>query len=128
MFNWIMNYHDQVVLLLRIVLGIIFVYHGQAKVRKAGAMAEGFGWPKNLITLLGLAEIASGLGVAFGILLSWAALGMIVIMLGAMYYKIFKWKTPFWSMSSTGWEFDLLILVAALLILAHGPMEFSLMQ
>ena len=38
-------------------------------------------------------------------------------MLGAIYFKIFKWKMPFTSQTSTGWEFDLVLLAAGLVIL-----------
>lgn len=127
MFNFLMDHHDQIMFLFELVVGFIFVYHGWPKFRRPEAMAQGLGWPKGAVMTLGAVEMLAGVCVILGFMLQWAALAMVLIMIGAIYHKIFKWKTPFWSMSSTGWEFDLLILISALLILAHGPLEFSLL-
>lgn len=126
MFNTIMNYHDQVMLLLRVVVGVIFVWHGWPKFKMPGAMAQGLGWSPAVVRALGALEMLSGLGVIFGILLEWSALFQVVIMLGALYHKIFKWHVKFWARDNTGWEFDLLLLVCALLIMAHGPGQYGL--
>jgi putative oxidoreductase len=41
--------------------------------------------------LLGAAELAGGLGVILGVLAQLAAIGLILIMLGAIQRKIFVW-------------------------------------
>jgi putative oxidoreductase len=46
---------------------------------------------------LGVAELEGGLGVAVGALTRLAALGLIVVMLGAIRKKIFVWHTGFWG-------------------------------
>jgi putative oxidoreductase len=52
---------------------------------------------------LGVAELAGGLGVALGVLTQLAAIGLILVMLGAIQKKIFVWQTGFWvSMGPTG--------------------------
>ncbi len=47
------------------------------------------------------AEIAAGLGIAAGVLVQIAAIGLIVIMLGAIGKKIFVWHTGFWGIRRT---------------------------
>jgi uncharacterized membrane protein YphA (DoxX/SURF4 family) len=127
MFNFLMNNYDVVMFIFSLVVGFIFVWHGWPKFRKPDAMAQGMGWPRGVVVLLGALEVLAGLAIILGILVQWAGLLMVLIMIGAIYYKIMKWKTPFWSMSSTGWEFDLLLLICALLITAHGPLGYSIL-
>jgi putative oxidoreductase len=69
---------------------------------------------------LGLAELAGGLGVALGILPQLAALGLILVMLGAIQKKIFVWHTGFWGKSSDGWHYDLLFVAMCLVIATTG--------
>ena len=45
---------------------------------------------------LGAAEFA-GVGVAFGVLTQLAAIGLILVMLGAIHRKVFVWHTGFWG-------------------------------
>ena len=105
--------------LLRVVVGVVFVYHGLPKIRKPDGMATGMSWSKNTVRMLGLLEVLSGLGVILGVLLNWSALIIAIIMLGAMYYKIFKWHVPFSAHDKSGWEFDLLLLVSAILTMTY---------
>jgi putative oxidoreductase len=66
---------------------------------------------------LGVAELAGGLGVALGILAQLAALGLILIMLGAIQKKIAVWHTGFWGQHGTdGWHYDLMFVVMCLVI------------
>ncbi|MGA7925831.1 MAG: DoxX family protein [Candidatus Sulfotelmatobacter sp.] len=54
---------------------------------------------KPFTIFLGIAEVAGGLGLAFGVLTQLAAFGLILIMLGAILKKIFAWHTGL-----PGWE------------------------
>ncbi len=67
--------------------------------------------------MLGIAELACGLGVAFGVLTQLAAIGLILIMLGAIHRKIFVWHTGFWGEKASGWHYDLIFVVMSLVIL-----------
>ena len=60
------------------------------------------------------------LGVAFGVLTQIAALGLIGVSLGAIQKKVFVWHTGFWGDKTYGWHYDLLFLVANLVILTTG--------
>jgi putative oxidoreductase len=55
-----------------------------------------------------------------------AALGLILIMLGAIQKKIFVWKTGFWGAHSDGWHYDLLFVAMCLVIATTGPGRFAL--
>lgn len=98
-------------------LGIIFLVHGYAKVKNPDMLAS-FWWGSKTIALLhGVGEMVAGLAVALNIGQLYGAAFMALVMHGALYEKIFKWKTPFSSHTTTGWEFDLLILAGALVVL-----------
>ena len=113
-------------LILRVFLGIIFVYHGMPKLMMSGKMAKGMGWSSGSVVLLGLVEFLSGLALVLGLYAEIGALLVGIIMLGALWHKMFKWKMPFFAMDKTGWEFDLILLGAAISILFLGAGSFSL--
>ena len=71
---------------------------------------------KGFTLFLGIAELAGGLGVAAGVLTQLAAFGLILIMLGANQKKIFVWHTGFWGEKSSGWHYDLMIVLMNLVI------------
>jgi putative oxidoreductase len=52
-----------------------------------------------------------GLGVVLGIWPQLAVLGLIMVMLGSIYEKIFVWHTGFWGEKTYGWHYDLMLLV-----------------
>src|SRR5438270_735814 len=56
--------------------------------KNAEARSKDIGMSKGFTLFLGAAELAGGLGVAFGVLTQLAALGLIVVMLGAIQKKI----------------------------------------
>jgi putative oxidoreductase len=64
--------------------------------------------------------MAAALGLALGVFTQMAALGLIVIMLGAIQKKLFVWHTGFWGDGTYGWHYDLLFVVANLVILTTG--------
>jgi putative oxidoreductase len=57
-----------------------------------------------------------------------AALGLILIMLGAIQKKVFVWNTGFWGEKTYGWHYDLTYLVANLVILTTGGGRLVLLQ
>ena len=105
-------------LILRLVLAVIFLYHGGAKLFKKKIPP--------FFRVLGIFEVLGGISVLIGLLTEISSIGFAVIMLGAIYYKIFKWNIPFSAEKSTGWELDLVLLAMALVLLVLGPGNFSL--
>jgi putative oxidoreductase len=65
--------------------------------------------------------VAGGLGVAVGIVTQLAALGLILVMLGAIQKKIFVWHTGLWGKHGTdGWHYELMLVVMCLVIATTG--------
>lgn len=120
MFEQLLQYNDVGLLLLRITIAIIFIYHGLPKLSKAKAMSAMMGMPAPMIFMLGMVEILASLGIAFGVFTQVSALLLAIVMVGAIGTKIMKWGVPFAAMDKTGWEFDLILLFASIAILLGG--------
>ena len=103
-------------LLLRLMVGIVFVDSGWNDLRNPEERSQSIGKSKNFTIFLGAAEILGGAGVVLGIWPQLAALGLIMVMLGAIYAKIFVWHTGFWGQKTYGWHYDLMLVVMNLLI------------
>lgn len=108
MFISLLDYYDIGLLLLRLTVGVIFIVHAVPKFKD-----------KEWIPL-GVLEVLGGLAILLGIFTQLAALGLAIIMVGAIYMKTRKWGVPFTTQNSTGWEFDLLILVSNIVIITTG--------
>ena len=117
----LLPYSDLAVLLMRLLVGAVFVTSGWSHVTDPVARGKSIGLPPGVTRFLGLAELAGGLGVAFGVLTQVAALGLILIMLGAIQKKIFVWHTGFWGKHGTdGWHYDLMLVLMCLVIATTG--------
>lgn len=111
---------DAALLCLRLMIAIVFLGSGWNHAKDPAGRAKSIGMNKGFTLFLGLAEIAGSLGVAFGVLTQLAALGLILLMLGAIQKKIFVWHTGFWGKSSDGWHYDLMLAVMNLVVIATG--------
>src|SRR5438045_1100379 len=118
---------NAVLLGLRLMIAIAFFSSGWSHVKEPAGRAESIGMSKSLTMFLGIAEIAVSLGVAFGVLPQLAALGLILVMLGAIQKKIFVWHTGFWGKNASGWHYDLLFVVMCLVIATTGGGRFVLL-
>jgi putative oxidoreductase len=124
--QWLYGFSDIALLLMRAMVGIVFVTSGWSHAKDPVARGESIGLNPALTRFIGIAELAGGLGVAFGVLTQFAALGLILIMLGAIHRKIFVWKTGFWGKHSDGWHYDLLFVVMCLVIATTGGGRYVL--
>lgn len=111
---------DVALLFLRLLIAILFVTSGWDHVREPGARGESIGFSPGATRLLGTIELAAGLAVGLGIFAQLAALALMGIMIGATYKKMFAWKTGFWGDEGSGWFYDLLYFVCALVIASTG--------
>lgn len=75
----------------------------------------------------GAVEVGGGALLVAGILTQLVALAFIVIMIGASGFKVAIWKTGFMSQQTTGWEVNLVLLAANLLLLLTGPGSIAVM-
>lgn len=117
MFPQLFRFTDLGLLLLRLMIGIVFFTSGWSHVTKSAERSRSIGMSKGFTIFLGVAEIAGSLGIVFGVLQQLAAIGLILIMLGAIYKKIFAWHTGFWGEKSSGWHYDLMLTVMCLVVL-----------
>jgi len=116
MFPQLARFTDLGILLLRLMVALVFVTSGYSHLKDPEARAKSIGMSKGFTIFLGIAEVAGGLGVAAGVLTQLAALGLILIMLGAIQKKIFAWHTGFWGEKASGWHYDLMLVLMNLLI------------
>jgi putative oxidoreductase len=104
-------------LFLRIIVAIIFFSSGVSHVKRPSKRTD---LPPMLTVLLGLVEIIAPVMIAVGIFVQIGAMMLIIVMLGAIYKKIFVWNIGFYSSDSLGWHYDLLLLCANLVFLSGG--------
>jgi putative oxidoreductase len=121
---WLLAFADYALLFMRLLVGLVFVTSGWRHAKDPVARGKSIGVSPGFTRLLGIAEVAAGLGVAVGVLTQLAALVLILIMLGAMHRKIFVWKTGFWGEHSDGWHYDLLFIAMNLVIATTGGGRF----
>jgi len=123
----LLPYADHALLLVRLIVGLVFVTSGSSHVKDPVARGKSIGTSPGFTRFLGLAEIAGGAGVALGILTQLAALGLILVMLGAIQKKVFVWKTGFWGQHGTdGWHYELMFVAMNLVIATTGGGRFAL--
>jgi len=91
------------------MVAAVFVTSGWTDIKDPRERAKSIGMTSAFTIFLGVAEVAGGLGVAFGVLTQLAAIGLILIMLGAIHKKIFVWHTGFWREKASGWHYDLML-------------------
>lgn len=103
-------------LFLRLMVGVVFIDSGWRDLQSPAERAQSIGKSRNFTIFLGVAEILGGLGVVFGIWPQVAAFGLVIVMLGSIYSKIFVWHTGFWGEKTYGWHYDLMLLVMNLVV------------
>jgi putative oxidoreductase len=126
--SWLLQFSDLALLFMRVLVGWVFVWSGWSHAKDPVTRGKSIGLSPGFTRFLGLAELAGGLGVAIGVLPQLAALGLILIMLGAIQKKIFVWHTGFWGKSSDGWHYDLLLIAMCLVIATTGGGRFVLLS
>jgi len=122
------DYTGIALLLLRIIVAIIFIDSGRRDLIAPEARGKSTGTGYAFTIFLGIAEVAGGIGLILGILTRFAALGLILVMLGAIQKKIFVWKTGFWGEKGMGWHYDLMLLIMNLVIMTTDGGKFILVS
>ena len=129
MFPQLAQFTDVALLLLRVMVGLVFITSGWNHLKNPEARSKDIGMSKGSTISLGAAEVAGSLGVIFGVLTQLAAASLILIMLGAIQKKIFVWRTGFWGESGTnGWSYDTMLIMMSLVIVTTGGGNFSVMK
>jgi putative oxidoreductase len=126
-FPQLARFSDVALLLLRLMVGMVFLTSGYQHLKDPEARSKDIGMSKNFTIFLGAAELAGGLGVISGIFAQLAAMGLILLMLGAIQKKMLVWHTGFWGKSGTdGWSYDTMLVVMSLVIVTTGGGNLSL--
>jgi putative oxidoreductase len=128
MFPQLARFTDLGLLLLRLMVGLIFVNSGYSHLKDPAARAKSIGMSKAFTIFLGIAEVAGALGVAFGVLTQLAVFGLILILFGAIQKKIFTWHTGFWGEKNSGWHYDLMLVLMNLAIAFTNGGAYVLMR
>jgi putative oxidoreductase len=120
-------YPEAVPVLLRVILGVIFVIHGWPKIKdfdstKKFVASMGFVPAGLWAFLLAVTEFFGGILLLAGFATRIISILLIFSMLVALYMNIFVWKRPFKS----GWELDLLIIICLASVLFLGSGAYSI--
>jgi putative oxidoreductase len=127
---------------LRLILGYGFLAHGWAKLLKGpdsfAAILQAIGVPAPhwMAWLTILVEIAGGLAILLGALVSWASIPMAVVLLSAMFtvhlrygfssIKILTVTPAGAQFGPPGYEVDLLYLACLAALVIGGPGPFAI--
>jgi putative oxidoreductase len=106
--------------------GAVYINSGYSDLKNPDARSKSIGMPKAFTIFLAAAELAGGAGLILGVFPQLAAIGLILIMLGAIQKKIFVWKTGFWGEDGFGWSYDLTLISMLLVILFTDGGSFVL--
>lgn len=109
---------------LRVIVGLVFLPHGWAKLKNPKALAQGMGWSTAAAAFLGFIETAGAILLILGLLTQLAAILLGLVMIGAIYYKIVKWHKKFTG--DSGWELDLALLGANVALILGGAGAWAL--
>lgn len=122
------GFTDYGLLFLRLMIGAVYADSGYNDLKDPDARSKSIGMSKGFIIFLAVAELAGGAGLILGVLQQLAAIGLILIMLGAIQKKAFVWKTGFWGKDGLGWSYELMLISTLLVILVTDGGNFVLVR
>lgn len=111
---------DLALFLLRLVVAAVFLRSGWSHAARPAERGESLGMSAPGTFALGAVEVVAAAAVAVGLYPQVGAALLMGVMLGAVYKKMFVWKTGLWGDETNGWYYDLLYLVCSFVILAAG--------
>jgi putative oxidoreductase len=118
---------DVALLVLRVALAAILLYHGLPKLMNFGATATAFQGmhlpaPSLVAAYAMIAEVIGGLLILFGVATDIAGILVIIDMLGAI--ALVHWANGF-DFTKVGWEHPFTVLAIALALALAGPGGYS---
>ncbi len=129
------KWRDEAYLILRVVTGLAFFYHGYGKVFGMGLDATAGFFANVGIPLAGLmaflvayGELLGGLALMLGFLTHWVAKANVLIMLGAIGFVHFGAEGGWFNGygADGGYEYPLLLLAVSMFFVASGSGKYSL--
>jgi len=125
MFLSLAQFGDWGLLILRIAVGAIFLAHGTQKLAM-WKMQSSDQMPSRMLAImriLSIAEPLGGVAMLSGFAVPIAAVGLGIVMAGAIFFKTRVWHKRF--SEEGGWEFDALILAAVTTLFLLGSGRFG---
>jgi putative oxidoreductase len=118
-------------LILRVVVGPVFAFHGFAKIFRGGRLEGTAGWFDSMgmrpghvhARFAAFGELATGTCLALGLLTSFAGLGLVALMSVAV-WTVHKGKGLL--VTKDGWEYNLVLATIGVTVATLGPGEWSL--
>lgn len=119
---------DLSLLLIRIMLGIIFMVHGYNKLKDLkswGNYMSTIGIPKMASDAIALFEFIGGLLICLGIFAKFSALGMIIFMISAIWLVH---RNKGFLAEKGGYEYQLLIIVCCVVLVICGGGKYAIIH
>lgn len=113
-------------LLLRLVMGTAFVFHGWPKIQNpSGWMGPDAAFPTALVILAAVAEFGGGIALILGLLTRLAVLGIASVMTVAVFMVHMPQGDPFVGKGGESYELPAVYLACTVLFLLLGPGRYS---
>jgi putative oxidoreductase len=119
-FPELLRFQDLALLLLRLVVAVVFGASGYLHLKDPVGRAKSIELSPAATVALGLAEVLASASIVTGIFIQIGALVLILLGLGAIGKKVFRWKTGFWGEKGYGWHYDLMMLAMNLVVLCSA--------
>lgn len=114
-------------LILRIITAAIFFVAAYFKIPFWSTAPEGISSFLLFTTrFLSIAEPLGAIAVLIGFLTRWAAVGQIIILIGAIFVTQFVYGIGFVTATAPGWEMPLSVLGGSIILAAFGPGNWSI--
>lgn len=126
-FPQLASYSGTGLLLLRIVVGIIFISSGWNHFTNPLKRSRDIGMSTEFTFILGIGEFLSAICIIFGLFIQIGSFILMMVMGGAIYFKIFKWNIGFYNEEKYGWHYDLLIFSSLTVIFLTGGGKYVLL-
>lgn len=109
------KYAHEAMFFARVVIGCVFIFHALTK----------FGGDNSFfMTLVGLVELVSAILIIIGTKIRIAGSLLGLVMLGAIFSKIFIWSAGF--SGNGGWEFDIVIVALLFVLVSVDSTKYRL--
>jgi putative oxidoreductase len=121
------RYQNASLLFLRLIIAAIFYVAAYYKIPFWSSAPAGVSAFMLFVTkFLSIAEPLGATAILLGFLTRWAAIGLAIIMVGAIYVSQFVYGIGFVTPTSAGWNFPLTVLAGCLILAAFGAGKWSI--
>jgi len=114
-------------LLLRIIVGLIFIANGWIYLTKTAQRSKDIEMSLSFTYLLGAAELTAGFFLLAGVFVKPSSALLMLIILGGIGFKLIRLKTGFLGYKIPGWYYDLILLAFNLVLFSYGSGKYNLL-